>query len=120
MSVRFERCRQLHPSAKPRTQMLDRLEDLQARCGDKAGAHARCIIEILASVESYNERINSEVTWHIASDDELLAKIETLLAPNAGSQPGLINTVNTFRNDALKPMLTHELHHFRERSVGCL
>ena len=75
MSVRFERCRQLHPSAKPRTQMLDRLEDLQARCGDKAGTHARCIVEILASVEPYNERINAQVTWHIPTDDEFLPAV---------------------------------------------
>jgi single-strand DNA-binding protein len=37
--------------------MLDRLEDLQARCGDKANTQARCIVEILASVEPHNERI---------------------------------------------------------------
>ena len=100
--------------------MLDRFEDLQARCGDEAGTHARCIVEILASVEPYNERINAQVTWHIASDDEFLPAVEALLAPKAGSQSTLIYAVSAFRNDALKPMLTDELHHFRERSVGCL
>jgi hypothetical protein len=48
--------------------MLDRLEDLQARCGDKAGAHARCIVEILASVEPYNERIRAlamSLNWEL-------------------------------------------------------
>jgi hypothetical protein len=41
---------QVYEWAFRRLQMLDYVEDLLARCGDKTGTHARCTVEIFASV----------------------------------------------------------------------
>src|ERR1700694_1731643 len=42
------------------------------------------------------------MTWHITSDDELLPKIQAVLAPKTGSQAWLIWTVGALRDDALE------------------
>ena len=56
-------------------------EYLTPSVGDKAGAHAGGEQEILAAVEADDERVEALRTRSVASYDEFLPLVETVLAP---------------------------------------
>jgi hypothetical protein len=52
------------------------LEDLAARCGNESCSCAGSIYEIHTTVEAYHQRIEAEIAWHVASNNELLAETD--------------------------------------------
>ena len=73
--------------------MLDLLEDPPPRRGYKTGSYTGSVIEVLSFVEADNERIESDFTRDITTNDELLVEIDAVFAPEASAFPRLVDAI---------------------------
>ena len=97
--------------------MLDLVEDLTTGRRDEASAYTGCVNEILPSIKANDYGVKTKITRDVAPDDELLAKADAMLTPEAAPLPWLVNAVATFGDHALKTVMTDKREHFGSGSA---
>ena len=97
--------RTLHPFVR-----FEPGENLAPARGDEARTHPAGKHQVLAPIETDNQRIEG-IAGGVAADHELLSQVDPVLAPLSGPLPGLVAAVGALRDDALQVVFLDECEH---------